>query len=899
MANFQALKIFKQMYPATYNFKDDAVGAFPDGWVDNSGGTCTAEIIQAIGGHRKVLELDVVSANEAWAYNIFSNAPSGTVEAWIRTTDVTKRSRVFFLSDNLSSTSLIYFDSSKIRIHNGGFIDCLDPAVNNTTYHLRITFECGAGGHDGLAADTFNVYIDGIKTNSDIAFSNAVDNVNRLDCRAGDGANTGYQTYVDAIGYSWDTDYNIGDNVFWRHFKESTDDFESDDVGTQGTSITWVDNVNNADDHELIPEFNEHKKILRTYQNSGAGDCYHTFASQSTAGWVASWVKVADANAINGIVLLGEDANIRIKVQIDNDRFEYDAGAGMITAGVAAVDSTWYFVYLQWYADNTFDLWVNNVQYLDGVSTFANFTGSGVNRWYIDQDTAGAKYIYHDAPMSSLDSDVRADNRTFDYLPYTYNDITADINLCLVNEIAYQPSTATIRGSTALSIDTNHIIELYDENNDLRFQGDFTREIKPSLISEFPLISLNDDDLEDENSYTATSAEDVNASLLSIFTNVDQTTGRLIYYTEDDPAGNLTPNFKNKPIYRIIKDLAIHGGKYGIIRPNGVILLDDDRNPSNGAATISESTGEVMDNALIDDINFQFNYVEVRGAIDPSTGAPFFGISQDIDAQTLSGFKPYYKRYRELQSNTDCENRAIAIRTGTGFEPTIVQVTLKSIYALPGEIINFAYSHKSYSAANHFVEQASYNLVIGVCRYRLNTGIFDKLMINERGYDSSNETADDVNQTLFETDLVPIPLRLMPNLTATIDPTTGRIVLDAVFDAAIGTFYTDEKIDATRGMVITWTAKRIDANGGNFTVDKILYSGDTDGTEGDTDNSYTDLDFEFACPTQNKLYKLEWVIPAAEVVADREYNAYLVDDEGGDIIHVSQATVRYYIKRTV
>lgn len=176
-------------------------------------------------------------------------------------------------------------------------------------------------------------------------------------------------------------------------------------VGTQGTSIDWVDTVNSADDHEIIAELKGHRKVLRTYRNSGSGDSRHNFPSQSTAGWIEFWTEVADANALNRIADLFEDANVRIRVNIDNDRFEYDAGAGRVAAGVAAVDNTLYHVYLQWYADNTFDLWVDGTQYLDGASTFANFTGSGMNIWRFAQDTAGAKYMYLDSPQSSLDLD--------------------------------------------------------------------------------------------------------------------------------------------------------------------------------------------------------------------------------------------------------------------------------------------------------------------------------------------------------------------------------------------------------------------------------------------------------------------------------------------------------------
>ncbi|KKL49278.1 hypothetical protein LCGC14_2317110, partial [marine sediment metagenome] len=183
---------------------------------------------------------------------------------------------------------------------------------------------------------------------------------------------------------------------------KGTYNFKDVPVGTKGTSIDWIDWVGSADDHEIIAELDGHRKVLQTYQNSGIGECFHGFATSSTVGWAETWVYVTNANAINGFALFREGVSIRIWVRIDNNRFEYDAGAGMIDAGYPAADNTWYHVYIQWYADNTFDLWVGGVQYLDGVSTYADFTGTGISRWYVDQDSVVGK-IYIDSPMGSLD----------------------------------------------------------------------------------------------------------------------------------------------------------------------------------------------------------------------------------------------------------------------------------------------------------------------------------------------------------------------------------------------------------------------------------------------------------------------------------------------------------------
>ena len=210
--------------------------------------------------------------------------------------------------------------------------------------------------------------------------------------------------YIESDGKIWTKAYDgLAKNAMIYpgkyNFKEMAD-------GTQGTDIDWLDSVLSADDHEIISEISGHRKVLRTFQNSGAGDCVHVFASSSLNGWLEFHVNVTDANAINNIIITREGGSVaRIWMIIDNDRFEYDAGAGMVDAGKAVVDDTWYHVYVEWYSDNTFDFWVDGTQYLNGVSTFSDFTASGPTRWDVDQDTVGAKYIYIDSPQSSLDDD--------------------------------------------------------------------------------------------------------------------------------------------------------------------------------------------------------------------------------------------------------------------------------------------------------------------------------------------------------------------------------------------------------------------------------------------------------------------------------------------------------------
>ena len=907
---FTARKVFKQMYPATHNFKDEADGTSGEdiGWIDSeiaNDSTYSATIVASEDGHRKVIKFLAAGDNGKYAQWKHTETETADTKEFlvkykdngvghfnfigVRTSDNTTIIEIYLHSDD-NKLYYLYGDGA------GGTTTGSTAAAPDIWHHIELTYSC--------ATDTYSLWLNGELLVDEENFRQDYTATSisyfRFQFDDGAGANA-LEAYMDAYGEASDTDYNIGDNIHYRHFKESTDSFEGDDVGTQGTSITYVDSVDTAASFEIVQEFNAHKKILRGYYSSAVGGsdyCYHAFASQVKTGWFSTLMKVSDATIENKITLTEEDAPIII-FRINGDKFQiYTGGAYRdVTGAPVPTDDTWYLIYIQWYdaATDTFDLWIDNIQYEAGTNCVGNQT-SGINRCYITGYSA-TEYLYLDAPISSLDGDERADNRTFDYHPLSYNDITTSVFRATVNDVAYQPSAAFITGISTLSIDANHIIQLYDENNDLRFEGDFTRDILRSIVSEYPLVSLNEDELEVEVSYTAPAAEDVNATLLGNFTNVDQTDGRLIYYTEDDPAGNLTPNYRNKPNNRVIKGCAIHGGKYGIIKANGVICLDDDRVPANGAATITEISGEIIGNPKIDITDLQFNYVLVRGAINPDTGAPFYGVSEDTIAQTMSGIKRLYKRYRELQSNIDCQNKAINIRTGSGFTPTIINVQLKSIYALPGEIINFAYSYKSFSATDCYVEEVSHNLVTGVSSYRLNTGIFDRASMNEPSYTYADEVSDDINETLHRTDINTVYPELYALAGSGSEKVNDYVIMNADNEGVGCTWSLSPYIDDSRPIYIMLSFNRVtvDVN----TVDGVynLSYADLDG------GALTGIEIgtEQDCPggDADKYETATITVPATDVHANSYYKFSWVLKEAARDVRMVKISIIYFMKRSV
>ena len=126
-----------------------------------------------------VWEFDILVNNSAYIQNMFALSSTST---WA----------VDCTFDSTANT-WEYFDGSwKV----------ITTVNNNQWYRVRITFECGAGGFDGLAADTFNAYLDGELVGSDLAFRSAVASVNRINYGTGNAAVSAQCSMViDNINY--------------------------------------------------------------------------------------------------------------------------------------------------------------------------------------------------------------------------------------------------------------------------------------------------------------------------------------------------------------------------------------------------------------------------------------------------------------------------------------------------------------------------------------------------------------------------------------------------------------------------------------------------------------------------------------------------------------------------
>jgi len=151
-------------------------------------------------------------------YQIFNGGgkQSGTVELFVRKNFDSGESGICIqLLDSTQAVMYIYADASNDGIfgHYNGTGNEFSPGLysDDTWFHIRFDFETGMGGYQGLNPDTFDLYINGVKRLSDNPFWNPTTEVTRLYLFT-QNVHTG-SWYADAIGYSWDPNYNIGDNL--------------------------------------------------------------------------------------------------------------------------------------------------------------------------------------------------------------------------------------------------------------------------------------------------------------------------------------------------------------------------------------------------------------------------------------------------------------------------------------------------------------------------------------------------------------------------------------------------------------------------------------------------------------------------------------------------------------
>ncbi|MHA1273949.1 MAG: hypothetical protein ACTSQS_11000 [Promethearchaeota archaeon] len=196
-------------YFGSYSFENDENDYDPYNWLDLSGSGSSVKVISELGGHKKVLELDDQSGNSRIDLNnVFNSSQvAGTVEFWVRVKDDSTRPLNLWLTEANNNSKGLRLFIGKLGAfywHNGTDYNYIDSCDFNKWYHIRIEFNVSSKWH---------LWIDGVSKDGGAGydFVGSPTSLGKFHCTTSHGQ-SGYTAYLDAIGYSWDTQYNIGDN---------------------------------------------------------------------------------------------------------------------------------------------------------------------------------------------------------------------------------------------------------------------------------------------------------------------------------------------------------------------------------------------------------------------------------------------------------------------------------------------------------------------------------------------------------------------------------------------------------------------------------------------------------------------------------------------------------------
>lgn len=188
-------------YPATYGFESDDVESNPTEWTVRDSSGITTQVISEIGGHKNVIEINDFSGTDyAEIYNTISRT-AGTVEFWVRVAQSNTGSFTFITDNNYRGVHFYFLETGYFTYFDGGYHN-IEAYNINQWYHIKIEFD----------TNDWHLWIDEVQKDSGVfSFYSSPSSFTKVGFSTWHPG-SGY-FYIDAVGYSWDSNYDIGDNL--------------------------------------------------------------------------------------------------------------------------------------------------------------------------------------------------------------------------------------------------------------------------------------------------------------------------------------------------------------------------------------------------------------------------------------------------------------------------------------------------------------------------------------------------------------------------------------------------------------------------------------------------------------------------------------------------------------
>jgi len=179
---------------------------------------------------------------EFW-YDFESAQGDETIEFWVKNSDATRQFYIW-LRDGETECVGLRFNNDELRVTNGVGWGLVDTIINNQWYHVRIDFRCSIDDFDFFLDDVEfeefgNLFFDG--------YPSDIDSIDNLHIEL-DVVETGYSVYFDALGFSWDSEYIVGENLaLIDPILNFTIDLELGDFDYEFYNLNWGFNSTESD----------------------------------------------------------------------------------------------------------------------------------------------------------------------------------------------------------------------------------------------------------------------------------------------------------------------------------------------------------------------------------------------------------------------------------------------------------------------------------------------------------------------------------------------------------------------------------------------------------------------------------------------------------------------------
>lgn len=386
----------------TYSFTDDDDAGHPVDWVVSEGDSTSIEVVSEKEGRTKVVEINDWGGYTCSMYNIIDAKAYGSVSFWwLFSGTSANRKQDFELSSggigNPDNIIQLYCDTNDLYINGGILIKSNLPT--NVWFFIRIDFESTANGYMGLAENYFRIGVNG-ENHTDTAFWYNKDTIDRIVFETwGASCMVDEPLYVDAIGYSWDENYEMGDESI---------------ISIDYTNITEV----NKD------EFNFHYN--GTQYNKGI---------VNEGDFINGW-ECHDSQSDVSIIQSSELYDNEIKIYSDTVHARwFEKSLDFTTDGI--INYTIALSYLDMNNDGSsimFGFFNTSVREIAAIRFY--YTGGNILLQHMDQDRSGSwstdytvddsDYLYRTISIIVNENDIvyvrYKDNSSVDYF-YTFNKI--------------------------------------------------------------------------------------------------------------------------------------------------------------------------------------------------------------------------------------------------------------------------------------------------------------------------------------------------------------------------------------------------------------------------------------------------------------------------------------------